>query len=102
MSDKPNDRPKSQANKNGESEPAIYQIIDGKKFIKPGLETYFAGEGEGESGGNKIAGGCSCHPVKETYCACNKVTTCTCFRHESNSGGGGSYGGRVCRCAPVS
>jgi len=99
MAEKPNDRPKTKIDKKDESEPKIYIIVDGQKFPRPGLETFFAEPEEGQT--ERDRQGCSCHPVVGAYCSCNKVCTCvpvcSCVGHSSSSTRGG-YG---CRCAPV-
>ena len=101
MAKKPDDRPKEQPENNSEEEPKIYMILNGKKFPRPGLETFFADNSKVPSRDRKD--GCSCHPVVGTYCKCNKVSVCTCagFMESSSSSSGGSSGGGGCRCAPV-
>jgi hypothetical protein len=87
------------------SEPKIYLVVNNQKFIRPGLETYYAKPGQQAT----TTSNCSCNPVVGTYCSCNKVCTCnpqascSCNSHSScscvghSSGGGGSY----CSCVPV-
>jgi hypothetical protein len=93
MENKPNDRLSNFVDSTSTEEPRIYVILDGKKFPRPGLETFFADVSEQNTATQT---GCSCHPVVGTYCKCNKVTVCGCVGHTSSSSGGGG-----CRCAPV-
>jgi len=101
--DKPNDRPQVIL-PTGEdiTEPKIYLVINNQKFLRPGLETYYAKPGTKSTG----KANCSCDPVIGVYCSCNKVCTCnpqcSCQGHtscscNSHSSGGGSY----CSCVPV-
>jgi hypothetical protein len=87
----PDDRLKEQPDEERDIEPKIYAIIDGKKFPRPGLETFFASPRTDQPGLST----CSCHPVVGTYCSCNKVAVCSCVGHTSSGGRSG------CRCAPV-
>ncbi|HPA20128.1 MAG TPA: hypothetical protein PLU30_20435 [Verrucomicrobiae bacterium] len=95
MSDKPDDRPRAETT---DLEPRIFVIVRGKKFPRPGLETFFAAPEASQP-----QDGCSCHPVGAVICTCMKVcrcvghTSCSCVSHRSSGGG---YG-RGCRCAPV-
>lgn len=115
MADKPNDRPKPIPLNKKMEEPKIFVIIDGKKFPRPGLETFFAGsgkiEGKNENDQSRVDG-CASHLIGGGYCSCNKVTSCscvpvcscqsvcTCVGHRRCSCVGHiSSGG--CRCAPV-
>jgi len=109
--DKPDDRPK-QTTSHGDLEDAqIFIVVNGQKFPKPGLETFFVQSGVGKDSQ------CTCNPVAGVFCSCNKVctcvpvcgcvghTTCSCVGHTTCgcvghvSGGGGVVTG--CRCAPV-
>lgn len=109
--DKPDDRPKQTASQGDMEEAKIFIIVNGQKFPKPGLETFFAQSGVGKDPQ------CTCNPVAGVFCSCNKVCTCvpvcgcvghrscSCVGHQScgcvghTSGGGGVVTG--CRCAPV-
>ena len=102
MADMPDDRPQASESN---LEPRIYAIVGGKKFPRPGLETFFA-SGDAASTGSGAASqprsGCSCYPVGGVICTCNKQ--CSCVSHPScshSSGGGGGYRVTGCRCAPV-
>lgn len=107
MTDKPDDRlkpPKSQTTgkpKKGQpGEPKIFAIVDGQKFVKPGLETYFVDPDVMKN--PKAKEGCVCDPVVGTYCSCNKVAVCSCVGHTCSCVGHRSSSGRAgCRCAPV-
>ncbi len=44
----------------GDIDPKIYMVVDGGRFLRPGLETYFAEPSKGDSRLSK--NGCSCHP----------------------------------------
>ena len=117
MANKPNDRPAPNPPQPGDDAPKIFAVVNGKKFPRPALETFFAQSAPGQS--KTTQGDSSCNPVAATYCSCNKVCTCegvcSCVGHRScscdshtsraagcscnsHSSGGGSYG---CRCAPV-
>jgi len=102
---KPNDRPQVMPLLADEpSDPKIYLVVNNQKFIRPGLETYYAKPGAQA----KKTSNCSCNPVVGVYCSCNKVctcnpqascscnshTSCSCVNHRS---GGGTY----CSCVPV-
>jgi hypothetical protein len=101
--DKPDDRPKQTASQDNAEEAKIFIIVNGQKFPRPGLETFFAQSGVGRDPQ------CACNPVVGVFCSCNKVCTCVpvcgCVGHRScscdshTSGGGGVITG--CRCAPV-
>lgn len=105
MPEKPNDRPKptTAAPKEKDVDPRIFVVVDGQKFPRPSLETFFA---QAPADATPDASGCACHPVLLPVCTCNKVcscvpvcscdahTTCSCVGHSS---GGGTY----CQCAPV-
>ena len=116
MTDKPDDRPKKEESGPSFEEPEIYLIISGKKFPRPGLETYFADTKPGSSGT------CGCAPVVGMFCSCNKVRKCSCVPvctcqaacgcvahkcscvdHQGCSCDSHQSGGTVtgCRCAPV-
>jgi len=131
VKEKPNDRPKAASSEGGQADPKIYIIVDGKKFLRPGLETYFARPGGNipsdgsDKAKNQVAdrSPCSCDQVVGgAYCSCNKVCrcvpacscvghkSCSCVGHKSCSCVGhtscscvGHSSGRVtgCRCAPV-
>ena len=102
MSDKPEDRLIEGTAASGDEDPKIFVVVNGKRFPRPALETYFAAVSDDYSKPNS----CGCHPVVGSFCSCNKVcncipvcgcvghTTCSCVGHTSRSGGG-------CRCAPV-
>lgn len=99
MPNKPDDRPKTQPVAGPDVDPKIFVVINGTKFPRPALETYFAQPVE------ERPAGCSCHPVVGVYCQCNKVCTCVpvcgCVGHVSCSCDSHSSGGGGCRCAPV-
>ena len=115
MSQQPNDRTVSHSDSAENKEPRIYAIIDGKKFPRPGLETYFddALTSEGTSEDSAYMAVCGCHNVLGVYCKCNKVRIdvsrcvphCNCVGHTSSTrGSGGSYSTGTCgtcSCAPV-
>ena len=91
-----------------DDEPRLYVVVNGDKFPRPGLDTFFA---EAAPKGRKtVVTGCSCDPVVATYCSCNKVAVCRCVSVCSCAGhrrcscdSHTSSGTRVtgCRCAPV-
>lgn len=107
MAERPNDRPDAASPPEAggpADEPRIFVVVDGRKFPRPGLETFFA-----DTSGPA--------PVVGTYCACNKVcrcvpvcgavgykacscvgNICSCVGHRSYGGG---FVGGGCRCAPV-
>ena len=100
--DRPNDRLKTPSAAEGEeADPKIYLVVNNDKFMRPGLETFFAVPG------SKTTADCTCNPVVGVYCSCNKVCTCnpqcSCQAVKSCScvgytkGGGGRY----CSCVPV-
>ena len=105
MTERPNDRPQVPEQPAPE-DPKLYVVINGQKFLRPGLETFFAQPGKEKT----EKPGCSCDPVVGAYCSCNKVcrcvpacgcvahTSCSCVGHRSGRSGGGGGG---CRCAPV-
>ncbi len=107
--DKPDDRLKKgvfSGDEDKDTDPKIYLVVNNQKFLRPGLETYYAKPGANSTGAPAETGGCSCNPVTGTYCSCNKVCTCnpqcSCQGHsscscESHTSGGGSY----CSCVPV-
>ena len=89
----------------GDQVPLLFAVVDGKKFPRPALTTYFVDPATSDSRRGQAgpqSTGCACDPVGGTYCSCNKVCrcvpACSCVGH-SGSGGGGGGGG--CRCAPV-
>jgi hypothetical protein len=93
---KPNDRPQAISLLAGNSsDPKIFLVVNNQKFLRPGLETYYA-----KPGTKTTTSSCSCNPVIGTYCTCNKVCTCnpqSSCSCNSHSSGGGSY----CSCVPV-
>lgn len=86
MAQKPNDRPQELSIETDETDPKIFVVVGDEKFPRPGLETFFAktstgpsdlqSSGEGTPSPRQVA--CSCEPVATTYCACNKVSQCSC------------------------
>lgn len=105
--DKPNDRlgkgmpDEGAPSIAGEDDPRIYLVVNNQKFLRPGLETYYA-----QPPDDLTKSTCSCNPVTGVYCSCNKVCSCnpqcSCQSHrscscQSHSSGGGSY----CSCVPV-
>ncbi len=119
MPAKPNDRPEAASGSDGDVRPEIYVIIDGEKFPRPGLETFFAKPGQDQK--QEDQNGCSCHPVIGIFCSCNKVCTCQAVPVGVTQPGGckpvggcrpvGTVpaptppcpgdGSIICRCAPV-
>lgn len=104
MLDKPNDTLASVSTPTADKMPEIYMIINGEKFPRPGLETFFAETKPSST----TTHGCSCDPVAGVYCSCNKVNQCTCVpvcTCQAVCGCvGHQSGGSVrtgCRCAPV-
>jgi len=100
MTEKPDDRPKSEPENIEDVDPKIFIVVDGKKLARPGLETYFAQASPGQAA-KEIVGGCTCNPVMQVYCSCNKVVVCGCKGHTSSKSRSSGSGGRGCRCAPV-
>ena len=112
MGDKPTDRLGQGVPATGDEDPKIFVVVDGRKFPRPGLETYFADTrygSEKEGGGDSVVGTycscnkvCTCVPVcarvGHARCGCVGYTSCGCVGHTSSGGGGGGGG---CRCAPV-
>ncbi len=92
MPQKPDDRPKAGADQAAMDEPQIFLIIDGKKFPRPSLETFFA------RASGSAPPGCSCHPVALEYCKCHKIAVPAPCNHVGRKSGGTVVG---CRCAPV-
>lgn len=72
MADGPDDRVTGTPETDANEVPEIYMIVNGEKFPRPGLETYFA---EAKPSGESR---CSCDSVGGIYCSCNKVTVCSC------------------------
>lgn len=70
MIDRPDDRPAPPSIETSD-DPRLFVLVNGEKFPRPGLETYFADSGA-------VTETCSCHPVVAAYCSCNKVRTCSC------------------------
>jgi hypothetical protein len=104
MADAPNDRAKSGSP--GEADPRIFVVVNGQRFPRPSLETFFAEVVPSEA--PERQGGCTCYPVVGIVCTCKRICTCvghcSCVGHSScscvgHSSGGGGGGG--CRCAPV-
>ena len=107
---RPNDRlPDLNADGEEDPDPQIYLIIDQKKFLRPGLETYYANPAVDNGKGIVLSNTCSCNPVGGVYCACNSVCTCnpqcTCQSNVKKTcscqGHRSSSGGRYCSCVPV-
>ena len=101
--DKPNDRILNpRIADDNESDPRIYLIINNEKFLRPGLETFYANPSDSNKGSDSS---CSCDPVGGAYCECNMV--CTCNPQCSCNGQGCSCnshrasGGSYCSCVPV-
>jgi hypothetical protein len=113
VSEKPNDRPSPKGPVASNPEPQIFVIVNGQKFPRPSLQTFFETVPKDPKEEGKP--GCSCHPVVGTFCSCNKVCTCvpacgcvghsgcSCHSHSRPGGGGCSCVPVVtgCRCAPV-
>jgi hypothetical protein len=112
MAKKPNDRISGVAPPGDEPDPRVYVVVNGAKFVRPSLETFYARTPGGRPADQK----CSCDTVEGTYCKCNKVctcnlvcscqsyTSCSCVGYESQSySGGGSVCScnQVCSCVPV-
>ena len=114
MANKPNDRVSKIAPPGDEPDPRVYVVVNGSKFVRPSLETFYARTPEPNAKpGDKT---CTCDAVGGTYCKCNKVCTCNlvcgceghaacgCVGYEAPSNsGGGSYCScnQVCSCVPV-
>ena len=104
--EKPDDRLKKPDAGDGEDpDPKIYLVVNNQKFLRPGLETFFAKPGSGTAS-NSAHVTCSCDPVGGVYCSCNKVCTCnplcSCQGYKSCScQGHSSGGGTYCSCVPV-
>ncbi len=118
MADRPNDRVPLAVQEGDVPDPKVFFVVDGKKFGRPSLETYYARTEDKESFEETTV--CSCDTVTGTYCSCNKVCTCnlvcacqsvcSCVGHIScscvgfiSSGTGGTYCScnKVCTCVPV-
>jgi hypothetical protein len=103
LMNKPNDRPQVIRQMDTEDDdPKIYLVVNNQKFLRPGLETYYAKPGTQ----SKTPSNCSCNPVIGTYCTCNKVCTCnpqcSCQGHTTCSCvSRSSKGGTYCSCVPV-
>ena len=99
--DKPNDRILSNRLLDDEdSDPKIYLIINNEKFLRPGLETYYAQRSNATTNSS-----CSCDPVMGAYCECNMVCTCnpqcSCNGQGCSCNSHRSSGGSYCSCVPV-
>ena len=104
---KPDDRIDGDAFATSTADPKIFVVVDGRRFPRPGLETYFASAQDGPCREHHDTG--TSQAAIGTYCSCNKVCSCVpvcgcvgykacgCVGHISHCYGGG-YG---CRCAPV-
>jgi hypothetical protein len=116
MADKPNDRVRDSAPAGDVPDPKVFFVVDGKKFGRPSLETYYAKTEDKQSADQTTV--CSCNTVTGTYCSCNKVCSCnlvctcqsvcscqavcSCVGYTSQ-GSAGSYCScnKVCTCVPV-
>ncbi|HNY30147.1 MAG TPA: hypothetical protein PKO15_04590 [Fibrobacteria bacterium] len=123
MSETPNDRPLPGAPPGDDPDPRIFLYVDGQRFHRPSLETFYARPEGGQDGSKRSSPtSCSCNTVSGSYCSCNKVCTCNSVasgssgssssesREEESHGhrpscscvGYSSGGGhRVCSCVPV-
>jgi hypothetical protein len=117
MPDKPNDRLPAVAPVGDAPDPKVYFVVDGQKFGRPSLETYYARTQE--QGATDQLSVCSCNTVAGTFCSCNKVcscnlvctcesvcscqSACSCVGYKASGTGGGSYCScnKVCTCVPV-
>lgn len=124
MAKPPDDRPSSTLREGDIPDPKLYFVLDGKQFVRPSLETYYADTDPRTT--NKGAHGtqCSCNTVEGTYCSCNKVCSCnlvcscesvcscegyspcSCVGYQSCScdnyyGGSSCSCNKVCTCVPV-
>jgi hypothetical protein len=99
--DRPNDRLKIvQSTTGDDSDPKVYLIINNEKFLRPGLETFFANPKTISDTST-----CSCDPVTGVYCECNMVCTCnpqcSCNGQGCSCNSNYSSGGSYCSCVPV-
>lgn len=74
MADKPNDRVPENAPEGDLPDPKVFFVVDGKKFSRPSLETYYAKTEDRQPTDRTSV--CSCNAVTGTYCSCNQVCTC--------------------------
>jgi hypothetical protein len=100
--EKPNDRVLSDTKiTDDEVDPKIYLIINNEKFLRPGLETYYAKPNATQGSDSS----CSCDPVMGAYCECNMVCTCnpqcSCNGQGCSCNSHHSSGGSYCSCVPV-
>ena len=115
MADKPNDRVPGSAPEGDLPEPKVFFVADGKKFLRPSLETYYA---KADPKRPEDPAACSCNTVTGSYCSCNKVCSCNlvctcqsvCGCQAACSCVGYTYQGggdsicscnEVCTCVPV-
>jgi len=111
MADKPDDRIPAVAPEGDAPEPKVYFVVDGQKFGRPSLETYYARTQKSHATDQMNV--CSCNTVAGTFCSCNKVcscnlvctceSVCSCVGYTARTTGGGSYCScnQVCSCVPV-
>lgn len=111
--DRPIDRIPDDAPPGDLPDPRVFLVADGRKFVRPSLETYYSEAADKPAPGQTTV--CSCNTVTGTYCSCNKVCSCnlvcTCqsmcgcvgYSPPSKGGGGGGYCScnKVCSCVPV-
>jgi len=107
VADRPDDRVPDLAPEGDEPEPKVFFVVDGKSFLRPSLETYYA---RSEPRGPAGRSACSCDSVAGTYCSCNKVCTCnlvpvssgrTCACDGHSRGGSYCSCNKICTCVPV-
>jgi hypothetical protein len=115
MAKKPNDRISDSAPQGDLPDPKVFFVVDGKKFSRPSLETYYAKADDKQL--DQQTSVCSCNTVTGTYCSCNKVCTCnlvctcqamcscqsvcSCVGYTTSSGGTSCSCNKVCSCVPV-
>jgi hypothetical protein len=98
MQDKPDDRPQIPGGLLSDPDPRVTVVVNGERFPRPGLETFFA-----RTPAREVVeeDGCSCHPVVSVYCSCNKVTVCNCVPVCTCQGVCSCVGRPVCTCQGV-
>lgn len=110
MADKPNDRVPNDAPEGDLPDPRVFFVVNGNKFGRPSLETYYAKTEDKQS--DQLTSVCSCNTVTGTYCSCNKVcicnlvcscqSVCSCVGYTSRKSGGTYCScNQVCYCIPV-
>ena len=102
MAEKPDDRPKKRKHNHAKEDPIIYFIASGKKFLRPGLDSYFAeAPAAGDANNESLVQheGCLCQPVViGSYCSCNKVSSCKCVPVCTCESVCSCVGHTICRC----